>query len=275
MKGFPLEILNLPQPAIDWLTVTKGIPPENLIKPSPVMACKGHCAEDLRFDPDPIEGKNCFTFEEENDRVFWHPATGKLATWEGRGFCLGESLIYNPATTAFGHALNVFSSPARWLKKGRDGICVVNWDRAFDILRYVCGNIIVEEPVFALYQRHMKPAHMPKVFVLTLRFGGLSRFGQGPIETLSGPGISSATDLYNIWQDLRQGDPNAGRLLDLAINNTPYINLFYSRTALDILWFNSWREWARPGYLHRQENNLRKTRGQKYLRILGDRKAFS
>jgi hypothetical protein len=170
MKGYPLEIMTPPQPAIDWLIVTKGIAPEHIISPSPVMACKGHCAEDLRFDPDPIEGKNCFTFEEENgDRVFWHPATGRLATWEGRSFALGESLIYNPSVTAFGGALNIFSSPVRWLKKGRDGICIIHWDRAFDILRYVGGNIVVDEPVFALYQRSMKPAHMPKVFVLTQR----------------------------------------------------------------------------------------------------------
>lgn len=106
-------------------------------------------------------------------------------------------------------------------------------------------------------------------------FGARSRFGQGPIETLSGPTVGTAADLYNIWQDVRQGDPNAGRMLDVAINNTPFINMFYTRTAVDLLFMNSLREVSKPGYLKRQESNLRKDRGQRFLPMLGDRQAFN
>lgn len=96
-------------------------------------------------------------------------------------------------------------------------------------------------------------------------FGSRSRFMQGPVETLSGPSIGTAADLWNIWQDFREGDPNAGRMLDVAINNTPFINMFYTRTALDILFLNSLREAAKPGYLQRQQTNLKKSRGQQYV----------
>lgn len=103
-------------------------------------------------------------------------------------------------------------------------------------------------------------------------FGERSRYGQGPIETLSGPTVGVGADLYNIYKDFTAGDPSAGRMLDTAINNTPYINMFYTRQALDILFLNSMREAAKPGYLNRQKANLQKERGQSYVlpRTLGE-----
>lgn len=96
-------------------------------------------------------------------------------------------------------------------------------------------------------------------------FGQASRFGQGPIETLSGPAVGTAADIYNIFQDAKAGDVNAGKMLDVLISNTPYINLFYARPALDFLFLNAMREAARPGYLQRQEKRLKKERGQEYV----------
>ncbi len=165
MKGFRLEIQDLTQPSIDWWVKVKGVAPENLVKPSPVMAAKGHCADDGRFDPDPIEGKNCFTFEEENDRVFWHPPTGRLATWEGRSFALGEVMIDNPTTTAFDQYLNIYADPVEWIRAGRYGIVVINWGFAFDRLRDVT-RIAVAQPLLATYRKSMYPTHMPKLAVL-------------------------------------------------------------------------------------------------------------
>ena len=46
--------------------------------------------------------------------------------------------------------------------------------------------------------------------------------------------------------------------------NTPFINLFYTRAALDILFLNELREAAKPGYLRRQETNLKKDRGHTF-----------
>jgi hypothetical protein len=96
-------------------------------------------------------------------------------------------------------------------------------------------------------------------------FGEASRFGQGPLETLSGPGIGTLADLYNIFQKAKGGDVDAGKMLDVAVGNTPFINLFYLRPALDFLFLNSLREAARPGYMQRQEKRLRDERGQRYV----------
>jgi hypothetical protein len=103
-------------------------------------------------------------------------------------------------------------------------------------------------------------------------FGTRSRFGSGPLESLTGPTMGTAQDIFKAWQDAREGNPKAGTYLDIAINNTPYINLFYTRTALDVLFLNQLRETFKPGYLARQETNTRKDRGQEFIvpRTLGD-----
>ena len=128
------------------------------------MASQGECAEDGRFDPDP-EGKVCLVFEEPDDKVFWHPKSGALATFEGKAFALGEHLIDNPATTAFDHWLCIYADPLEWLQCERDGIVVIKWDFAFDRLRDVT-RIAVSEPMLATYKRHMRPRHMPRLAVL-------------------------------------------------------------------------------------------------------------
>jgi hypothetical protein len=95
-------------------------------------------------------------------------------------------------------------------------------------------------------------------------FGQQSRFGQGPVETLAGPGIGIAADLYDHYQDLREGKPSFAKWLDTAVNNTPYINLFYTRPVVDLLFLNALRETFNPGYLARQESRLKTERGQHY-----------
>jgi len=57
----------------------------------------------------------------------------------------------------------------------------------------------------------------------------------------------------------------AGDLLNLALNNTPWINLSYARPALDVLFINSLRNWASPGYVGRQQKQRLKDYGQRPL----------
>lgn len=92
-------------------------------------------------------------------------------------------------------------------------------------------------------------------------FGEANRFGSGALETFSGPFIGTISDLINIPLKARtaieQGDrPKvAGDLLNLALNNTPFINLAYTRPALDLLFINALKNWASPGYTSRQRKN--------------------
>lgn len=92
-------------------------------------------------------------------------------------------------------------------------------------------------------------------------FGEANRFGSGALETFSGPFIGTLSDLINVPLKARtalekgESPKMAGDLLNLALNNTPFINLAYTRPALDILFLNSLKNWASPGYTNRQRRN--------------------
>ena len=53
--------------------------------------------------------------------------------------------------------------------------------------------------------------------------------------------------------------------LKLVQDNTPFLNLFYLRRALDYLMFHSLQESMNPGYLRRAEHSLQKRTGQTFF----------
>ncbi len=93
-------------------------------------------------------------------------------------------------------------------------------------------------------------------------FGQVNRFGSGLLETTVGPTIGNAADLANVL--LKSRDALVGKItgeeakapraeaLNLALNTTPFVNLFYVRPALDYLFMDSLRESVSPGYMKRQ-----------------------
>jgi hypothetical protein len=78
--------------------------------------------------------------------------------------------------------------------------------------------------------------------------------------------------LWTLYKSARDGDPNAGKALDLVLSNTPFVNLFDTRPAIDFLFINLSREIVRPGYLVRQSTRLKKEQGQEFVlpRTLGE-----
>lgn len=102
-------------------------------------------------------------------------------------------------------------------------------------------------------------------------FGQQNRFGSGALETFSGPFIGTMSDIINVPLKARsaleegKSPQMAGDILNLALNNTPFINLAYARPALDVLFINSLRNWASPGYVNRQQRNRLKDYGQRPL----------
>ena len=99
-------------------------------------------------------------------------------------------------------------------------------------------------------------------------FGEANRFGSGALETFSGPFIGTISDIINVPLKARtaiekgERPKMAGDLLNLALNNTPFINLAYTRPALDMLFISSLRNWVSPGYLNRQRQNRLRDYGQ-------------
>lgn len=102
-------------------------------------------------------------------------------------------------------------------------------------------------------------------------FGEANRFGNGVLETIAGPAIGTGASIINLALRARDGEAKAGDALNIALQNTPYINLFYVRPGLDYLFLNSLRESVSPGFLARQEQRRFKDFGQRYV---VDREAF-
>jgi hypothetical protein len=102
-------------------------------------------------------------------------------------------------------------------------------------------------------------------------FGEFNRIGQSPAETLAGPSLGAGFDAVKLWSRLVRGDADAGDALRLAQNNTPFINLFYTRLALDTLILHDMQEFVAPGTLERMQRRAKDESGQTFLVSPNDR----
>ena len=96
-------------------------------------------------------------------------------------------------------------------------------------------------------------------------FGEFNRFGRSFLSTLAGPTLGTVDSLAELWARFRNGDDTAGAALRIAMQNTPFINLFYTRMAMDYLVLYHLQEMANPGYLRRSERRLKREQGQTHL----------
>jgi hypothetical protein len=103
-------------------------------------------AAHVRFDGHTFEldptGERCISFVifdrgEPIDIAAWSPKTGKLGTWRGVAFALGQDAIFNPATYFGANPLRIHNGPLEWLKAGRDGIVIVQPKYTYAYLRNV------------------------------------------------------------------------------------------------------------------------------------------
>ncbi|MDP9511398.1 hypothetical protein Q7O56_20375 [Pseudomonas protegens] len=125
--------------------------------------------------------------------------------------------------------------------------------------------------------REPRPADDPKTWIAAMvqgggfgiygdfMFGAANRFGNSAAETAVGPSFGTAFELINLWNRIREGDDAASSALRLAQNNTPFLNLFYSRIAMDHLFLYSVQEALNPGSLRRTEQRIQKENGQEFL----------
>ncbi|EKT4522802.1 hypothetical protein QEM13_002045 [Pseudomonas putida] len=125
--------------------------------------------------------------------------------------------------------------------------------------------------------REPRPADDPKTWLAAMvqggglgifgdyLFGEANRFGNTALESAAGPTLGTAADLVNLWARAKEGDDTAATALRLAQNNTPFMNLFYTRIALDHLFLFSVQEALNPGSLRRTEERIRTENGQEFL----------
>lgn len=95
--------------------------------------------------------------------------------------------------------------------------------------------------------------------------GETNRYGRSLLDTLAGPTIGTLADIDELRAKLIAGEDVAASALRVAMQNTPYLNLFYTRTAMDYLVFYHLQEMANPGYLRRMEKRMQREQGQGFV----------
>lgn len=95
--------------------------------------------------------------------------------------------------------------------------------------------------------------------------GQTNRFGNTFAETAVGPFGGVVSDIVSIGSLALHGEPKQARdrAIRSTINNTPYINMFYTRAAMDYLILDSIKERLSPGYRRRMRQNMQKEFGQR------------
>lgn len=125
--------------------------------------------------------------------------------------------------------------------------------------------------------REPRPADDPKTWIAAMLqggalglygdflFGEANRFGGGLTQSLSGPTLGLIDGGYDLFARMRDGDDAAAASFRFAIQNTPFANLFYTRTAMDYLFLHSVQEALNPGALRRMERRIEKENAQQFL----------
>lgn len=90
------------------------------------------------------------------------------------------------------------------------------------------------------------------------------RYGAGFLQSVAGPTFGKADDLTQIYGAVLNGNDPRAQMLKFAINNLPYNNLFYTRTALDYLFLYNLMEAMNPGYLRRYEKKVTEETGSEW-----------
>jgi hypothetical protein len=107
-------------------------------------------------------------------------------------------------------------------------------------------------------------------------FGEYSRAGGSFSDSFLGPVLGGAfSEGMTLWNDIKgatdeQGVTRAAKdvgpdALKFFKDNTPFINIFYTRMALDYLFLHSVQESMNPGYLARYQRRVEKQTGQTFI----------
>lgn len=95
-------------------------------------------------------------------------------------------------------------------------------------------------------------------------FGKYNRMGGTLSGSLIGPAANLIDTAADLWTRVRTGDDVAGTAFKALIDNTPFLNLFYTRAALDYLVLYKVQEALNPGFLRRMEKRIERENGQTF-----------
>jgi hypothetical protein len=98
-----------------------------------------------------------------------------------------------------------------------------------------------------------------------LLFTEYDRSYKSVLSVLAGPIVGQAPEVAAMTSDLVRGRDITGAAGKFALNNTPYINLFYIRPALDYIILWNLQEMVDPGSLTKMERKVEKENHQGFF----------
>ncbi|UPY96268.1 hypothetical protein [Pectobacterium sp. 21LCBS03] len=96
-------------------------------------------------------------------------------------------------------------------------------------------------------------------------FGEVSRMGAGAVTSLMGPAASNADKIVSLFQETTRGDSDLGDWYRTALDNTPFLNIFWLRTAMNGLILNRIQDGLDPGSLERYQRRVEREQGNEFL----------
>ena len=96
-------------------------------------------------------------------------------------------------------------------------------------------------------------------------FGEFNRFGRSFTATAAGPTFGQFDDIAELYSRFIRGEDTAAKSVRFLMNNAPFINLFYTRAALDYFILYNIQEMVNPGYLRRLEQRVKEYQGQEFF----------
>lgn len=134
--------------------IRAGVPERALDEPSPIRAAYVVWTQASRFafeqhEPPSARGQRAFVFLVEDvagdpaDIIAWQPATGRIGTWCGIAWGLGEFEALAPRMAEH-DGLPVYRDPIDWLRADRRGVVILRPRLAAD---YLCdaGPLVAED----------------------------------------------------------------------------------------------------------------------------------
>lgn len=96
-------------------------------------------------------------------------------------------------------------------------------------------------------------------------FAKYNRFGGSTVDSLAGPTLGTVSEVVKMASGTLRGEFDVADSLHLAINNTPFVNLWYTRAALDYAILFHIREMISQGTLRRMERRIKEDYNQEYI----------
>lgn len=95
-------------------------------------------------------------------------------------------------------------------------------------------------------------------------FGRYNRMGSTLSGSLVGPAAGVLDTAADLWTRIRMGDDVAAASFKALLDNTPFMNIFYTRAVLDYLILHQIQEALNPGFLRRMERRIENDHGQTF-----------